>query len=269
MSRSHGGRWVNAWRVMALLLFLLLVSLPETPAGAQRFRGIAPEPVITNRPYDGRFVFARLKYTTGPGGFYYMGLPAWAHGYPKAEYNLIRIAREITTMKTHLDASNVLAIDDPQLTRYPVAYMTEAGYWTMNDKEASALRAYLLKGGFIIFDDFRDGRGVSAWSNFEANIKRIIPDAHFIDLDPSHPIFHSFFEINSFSIIPQYYDAGKPMLRALFENNDPKKRMIAMVNFNTDVSNFWEFSGTGMKLVADDNEAYKLGVNYLVYALTH
>ncbi len=255
---------------LLLAASLVLVAGVAASGGAQRFsREPAPEPVVNITPYDGRFTFARLKYTTGPGGFYYMGLPAWAHGYPKAEFNLIRIAREITTMKTHLDASNALTIDDPRLAKYPVAYMSEAGYWTMNAKEALALRAYLQKGGFIIFDDFRDGRGVAAWANFEANIKRAIPDAHFIDLEPSHPIFHSFFEINSFSIIPQPYGSGRPILRALFENNDPKQRMLAMVNFNTDVSDFWEFSDTGMYLVTDSNEGYKLGVNYLVYALTH
>lgn len=241
-----------------------------SPLVAQRgFRGPAPDPVVQNVPYDGRFTFARIKYNTAPGGFYYMGLPAWAHGYPKAEYNLVRIAREITTIRMHVDGSNVIGLDDPQLMKFPVSFMAEAGYWMMNDKEAAGLRSYLLKGGFIIFDDFRDGRGQASWQNFESNMRRIIPDARFVDLEPSHPIFHSFFEINSFSIIPQDYDRGRPLLRALFENNDPTKRMLAMVNFNTDVSNFWEFSGTGTRIVSDDNEAYKLGVNYLVYALTH
>ena len=268
MSRSNFGMLRGPGRRMVRML--LTLALFGAPLGAQRgFWVPAPDPVIQAVPYDGRFTFARLKYNTAPGGFYYGGLPSWAHGYPKAEYNLIRISREITTMKMHLDASNVLSLDDPMLMKYPVAFMTEAGYWTMNDKEAAGLKSYLLKGGFVIFDDFRDGRGVASWSNFQANMKRVLPDAHFVDLDPSHPIFHSFFEINSFSIIPQSYGAGRPIFRALFENNDPRQRMIAMINFNTDVSDFWEFASTGMYLVSDSNEGYKLGVNYLVYALTH
>jgi len=254
-----------------IVLVLMWFASLATPAAAQRFfdRGPAAEPPTHMTPYDGRFIFARLKYTTAPGGFYYRGLPAWAHGYPRAENNLMRIVSEVSDIKTHVDASNVLALDDPELMKFPVAYMTEAGYWTMTDKEAAGLRAYLLKGGFVIFDDFRDNFGNAGWANFEKQMNRVIPKVKFFDLQPTHPIFHSFFEINSFSIIPQKYDAGPPVLRAVYENNDPTKRILCMINFSTDVSDFWEFSGTGMSIVAEDNEAYKLGVNYLIYGLTH
>ena len=85
----------------------------------------------------------------------------------------------------------------------------------------------------------------------------------------SHPIFHCFFEIDSFDIIPQDYNRARPILRGLYEDNDPKKRLMAIVNFNTDVSNFWEFSGTGFRPVSESNEAYKLGINYVMYGLTH
>ena len=100
-------------------------------------------------------------------------------------------------------------------------------------------------------------------------MRRVIPGAKFVDLQPSHPIFHCFFEIDSFDIIPQDYDRARPILRGLFEDNDPNKRLMAIINFNTDVSNFWEFSGTGYRPVADSNEAYKLGINYVIYGLTH
>ena len=267
MDRGPSGRR----RISRSLLPLLCLACWSSPARAQRFgqRGPAPEPVIRLTPYDGRLIFARLKYTTAPGGFYYRGLPSWAHGYPRAENNLMRILGEVSEIKLHPDASNVLALDDPELMKFPVSYMTEAGYWTMTDKEAAGLRAYLTKGGFVIFDDFRDNFGNAGWRNFEAQMKRVIPNVRFYDLQPTHPIFHSFFEIKSFSIIPQKYDAGPPILKAVYEDNDPKKRLLAMINFSTDISDFWEFSGTGFSIVAEDNEAYKLGVNYVVYALTH
>ena len=241
-------------------------------AYAQRgFQRQSAQLSITHTPYDGRFQLARLKFETGAGGYYYMGLPAWAHGYPRGENNLARIINEIAGLPMHTDASNVIALDDPELAKFPVAYMAEPDYWTMNDREATGLHNYLLKGGFVIFDDFRDDRrnGYAGWSNFEQQMHRVIPNAQFIDLDPSLPVFHSFFEINSFSIIPQAYDASRPVLRGLFEDNDPKKRLIAMINFNTDMSDFWEFSNEGFYLVSQDNEAYKLGVNYVIYALTH
>jgi len=151
--------------------------------------------------------------------------------------------------------------------------MTEAGFWMMNDKEAAGLRAYFLKGGFVIFDDFRDDggrvRGGGGWLNFESNMMRVLPGVKFFDLDASAPIFHCFFDIPELQIIPQFYDRGEPILRAVYQDNDPSKRIIAMINFNTDVSNFWEFSGEGLRPVPESNEAYKLGVNYIIYGLTH
>ena len=67
----------------------------------------------------------------------------------------------------------------------------------------------------------------------------------------------------------QYYDEGRPVFRGLFEDNDPQKRLIAIANFNTDISDFWEFSATGFRPIDESNEAYKLGVNYIMYGMTH
>ncbi len=245
------------------------------PLAAQRFRGYgyqAPPPDVAKVAYDGRFTFARLSYVTrSPQGYYYRGLPAWAHGYPNAEYNLVQILNALSFVHPRMDVSKVVAIDDAELFKYPVAYMTEAGWWVLQDKEIPALRTYLAKGGFVIFDDFREDyrMGNDGWENFAANMEKILPGVQFFDLTPQSPIFHSFYEINSFDILPQAYDAGPPVLKAIYQDNDPTKRMLAIVNFNTDVSQFWEFSGEGFLPISQSNEAYKLGVNYIVYALSH
>ena len=109
----------------------------------------------------------------------------------------------------------------------------------------------------------------TAGSVFEANMHARLPGAQFVDLDVSHPIFHSFFEINDLDIVPQAYIVGRPIFRGLFEDNDPSKRLQMIVNYNTDISQFWEWSGTGLRPIDDTNEAYKLGVNYVIYGLTH
>jgi hypothetical protein len=236
-----------------------------------------------NIPYDGRFTFVRLKYTTAPGGYWYGGWPAWAHGYPLAEQNLMKIMNEVSFLNPHVDTINVLTLDDPEIFRYPIAYVIEVDWWAMTDREADALRAFIRKGGFVIVDDFKprrrfggafggDGYGMgygSGWPVFEAAMKRVMPDGRFVDLDASHPIFHSFFEVDDLDIIPQAYIAGRPIFRGLFEDNDPSRRLQMIVNYNTDVSQFWEWSGTGLRPIDDTNEAYKLGVNYIVYGLTH
>jgi len=230
-----------------------------------------------NVAYDGRFTFVRLKYTTAPGGYWYGGWPAWGHGYPISEQNLMNIMNEVSYLNPHVDDVNVLTLDDPELFKYPAAYVIEVDWWAMTDSEAAALRTYLQKGGFLIVDDFkprrfRGGSGTdfgSGWAVFEAQMKRVLPEGRFVDLDASHPIFHSFFEINRLDVIPQAYIPGTPVFRGLFEDNDPHKRLQILVNYNTDVSQFWEWSGTGLRPIDDTNEAYKLGVNYIIYGLTH
>jgi Domain of unknown function (DUF4159) len=259
-------------RVVPATTAVLLVAATAA-IGAQRvFNFRHEEPERTTATYDGRFAFARLWFTTAPGGYYYRGLPAWAHGFPRAERNLVRILNDISYLTPHLDESNVFKMDDPELFKFPIAYMTEAGFWDMNDREAAGLRAYLEKGGFVIFDDFRPvpyDHGGGGWEHFEDQMRRVLPQGRFVDLDPTNPIFHSFFEIDSFDIVPQMYDAGKPIFRGLFEDNDPSKRLIAMVNLNTDVADFWEFSARGFVPVEASNEAYKLGINYIIYGMTH
>ena len=230
-----------------------------------------------NIRYDGRFTFVRLKYTTAPGGYWYGGWPAWGHGYPIAEQNLMNIMNEVSYLSPHVDDINVLTLDDPDLFKYPIAYVIEVDWWAMTDSEAAELRTYLQKGGFLIVDDFkprrfRGGFGSdfgSGWEVFAAQMRRVLPGGQFVDLEASHPIFHSFFEVNRLDIIPQAYIAGTPVFRGLYEDNDSRKRLQIIVNYNTDVSQFWEWSGTGLRPIDDTNEAYKLGVNYVMYGMTH
>jgi hypothetical protein len=180
----------------------------------------------------------------------------------------MKIMNELSYLNPHVDETDIFGFGDPELFRHPVAYMAEPGFLALTDEEAAAFRAYLLKGGFVIFDDFAERRG--GWGNFEAQMLHVLPGARFVDLDASHPIFHSFFEINDLDIIPQFYDFDvKPVFRGIFEDNDPAKRLMVMINFDTDISEFWEFSDTGLKPIDESNQAYKLGVNYIVYGMLH
>ena len=235
--------------------------------GGDRFAqlGVAP-----NLPYDGRFTFIRVKYETAPGGYWWRGQPSWSHGYPLAEANLMKIMNELSFLNAH-EEINTIALDDPDLFKYPLAYIIEVSWWTLTDTEAAALRLYLQKGGFLIVDDFkRPGDfGSPGWDPFEANMRRVLPGVRFFDMHSTHPIFHSFFEIDRLDIVPQAYNAGRPIFRGVYEDNDPDKRLQIIINYNTDVSQFWEWSGLGLRPIDQTNEAYKLGVNYLMYGMTH
>ncbi|HEY7500744.1 MAG TPA: DUF4159 domain-containing protein [Vicinamibacterales bacterium] len=221
---------------------------------------------LGNVEYDGRIVFFRIRFDTGFGpGFGRArgsrGEPPWAHDYPTSDTHLMKILKELTVAEPRIDGSNVFRLDDPAMFDFPIAYMSEPGYWTMSDEEAKGLRQYLLKGGFIIFDDFRQ----NDLYNLEEQMKRVLPDARWVELPHDHSVFNSFFEIKNFDF--GYY--GKETYYGIFENNDPKKRLLAVAGHNQDLGEFWEFSDTGMMPVDLSNEAYKFGVNFFIYALTH
>jgi len=225
-----------------------------------------PMQVAGNTPYDGRFVFIRLKYDTGGfGGFRMRQGPPWSHDYPRGEMHFMKIMEEITLLRPRQDGSNILALDDPDLFNYPVAYMAEPGFWTASDRQAESFGAYLRKGGFVIFDDFRG----YDWENLQAQMRRVLPEWHWVQLDGHHPIFHSFFEIDDPLSLAPPYGGLPPSYWGIFEDNDPKKRLVAIANVNNDISEYWEWSDTGYAPVDLSNEAYKFGVNYIVYAMTH
>ena len=264
-------------RLRAIVFAAAVLVLAAAAAWAQRAYGDryfgrwVRFTVDPNVPYDGRFTFVRVRYEHSPGGNWWRGLPAWSHGYPLAERNLMKIMNEVGFLNGNDENINTLTLDDPEIFHYPVLYIIEVSWWTLNDREEAGLRAYLQKGGFVIVDDFKvpGDFGSPGWEPFAANMRRVLPDLHFFDMEASHPIFHSFFEVNDLDTIPQAYNYGKPIFRGVYEDNDPTKRLMMIVNYNTDVSQFWEWSGTGLRPIDQTNEAYKLGVNYIYYGLTH
>jgi hypothetical protein len=248
--------------LMALGAVVALVEAQQNRRGGRSEVCYAPAE-CPRAADDGRFTFARVYFPTGGsmmGGF--GGEPPWHHDRPWAERNLSSIIREISYLRTFdgWHGGNVVALDDPEIFRHPVLWMSEPGYWIPTDPQVRALRDYLLKGGFIIFDDFFDRH----WINFEQQMARVLPELRPIRLTGREPIFRSFFDvdINSLNIV---YRGYSPEFYGIFEDNDPTKRQIAMINYNADIGEFMEYSATGFAPVDVTNEAYKLAVNYVFY----
>ena len=141
----------------------------------------------------------------------------------------------------------------------------EVGSWNPTDPEVAGLSAYLQKGGFLIVDDFRDFRNLE---NFAAQMERVLPGVQLLELDATHEIFDSFFRVDPHLVIPPY-GPQTPVWYGIFEENDRSKRLMAIVNYDNDLSEYWEYSDRGYYPIDLSNEAYKLGVNYIIYALTH
>jgi hypothetical protein len=238
-----------------LLGLLLLVTVPLEAQYRRRGRGTAS--IEANVENIHEFTFVRLRYSAGGGN------PGWYHDYPRAERNFAKILDELTFVEPYLGGSNILRLDDPELFKYPLAYLSEPGAWNMNEHEVDGLRNYLLKGGFLIVDDF----GGWEWQNFEWQMRRAVPELQPVLLDKQHPIFNSFFDIRDIEFPYSY--RGVAEFWGYFEDNDPHKRLMVIVNYNTDIGEFWEFSDQGFIPIDLSNEAYKLGVNYLMYAMLH
>jgi hypothetical protein len=244
--------------VPAALGLATLLTLSGELAAQRRFgrgRGIGLEP---NVPYDGRFTFARIRYTV-------YGRSGWEFDYPAMERNLMSMMKEITALRPHVRGSNIHTLDDPELLKYPVAYLSEPGYWIPSDSEIHGLRTYLAKGGFLIVDDFMRGE----WHNFEEQILRVLPGARIERLQVGHPVFDSFFRIESLDMSYPHNAFLKAEFFGIHEDNDSSKRLLVVINYNNDIGDYMEWSGEGWWPVNITNEAYKLAINYIVYGLTH
>jgi len=210
-----------------------------------------------NVPYDGRFTFVRVRYQVH-------GRSGWEFDYPDMERNLMAATRELTSLRPHVKGSNIHDLDDPELLKYPVAYISEPGYWIPDSAEVMGLRTYLAKGGFLIVDDFMRAE----WFNFAEQMRRVLPNAQLTRLDVTHPVFDAFFHLDSLAM--PY--PNNPGLQAewfgIYEDNDPAKRLMVVINYNNDIGDYMEWSQTSWLPVNPTNDAYKLAINYLVYGLT-
>lgn len=252
---------LRPWLAVAVLMCSSVSVAVAQGRGGGRERGSMES--FANAEYDGRFVFVRLSYSE-PQSFGFRGGGApWSHDYPRAERNFLKILDELSTVRTRTDASTIMSTDNPELFRFPVAYMAEPGFWRPGEAEVTGLRTWFQKGGFLIFDDFTGNH----WFNFESQIQRVLPGARLVQLDASHPIFDSFYRI---AALDQSHPLnGSPSVYyGIFEDNDPTKRLLVIANYNNDIAEYWEFADQGFFPIALSNESFKLGINYIVYALS-
>jgi hypothetical protein len=220
---------------------------------------------IDNAPYDGRFTFFRVRFepTYGGGrGFRGRSDKKWDHDTPRAERHFMKILEEITMLRPKMDCGAIYAFGEPESFRYPFAYVSEPGFWTMDETELKGIRDFVHKGGFVVFDDFYGQH----WYNFEERWREAFPDLQLQELPKTHPIFDAFYDIRG-TVLPA--SQGMGVWFGAYEDNDPSKRLVAIANYNADLGELMEFSDEGFIPIDLSNEAYKIMVNYVIYAMTH
>jgi hypothetical protein len=207
----------------------------------------------------------------------------WTTDYPQADINLPYRLSELTKAPVSRDAKGeynhvIVALADPALYRCPIVIMQEVGALYLDEDDATHLRDYLLKGGFLWVDDFW---GEYAWHIFETEIRKALPSSGFpmIDLPKAHPIFHTLYDVDGVAQIPsinvwlgtgqtsERFDSQVPHARAIL---DDKGHILVLITHNTDYSDAFEREGENRSYF--DRFAgvgYAFGINALLYAMTH
>jgi hypothetical protein len=270
----------------------LVVLLFALTASAQRFGGLrfqghdeGPPPVF---PKQGEFHFIRLEYTDLPqfhrgwgfGSRNGQGSGWWLVDWPDADDHFSQGVERLT--RVHTAEPRHLGLLDDHIFEYPWIYATQTGWWGLTDKETARLREYLLRGGFLMVDDMW-GPNHEQWEVFTSTMNRVFPNRPIDDVRDADPVMHVLYDIGAadLSFIPgtrhlrrgpggdvvvmQPYGT-KPAWRAIY---DDQGRMVVSVNYNTDIGDAWEYADAPEYPEHMTALAYRYGINYLVYAMTH
>jgi hypothetical protein len=245
------------------------------PAGL-RLADQVPGP-DTPFPEIREFFFTRVAYSGYGGGFgggWGRRRQAWATDYPDADRHFMTVLKRLTNLDGY-DYENVVQLNDDALRRFPFIYALEVGYMDLSEPEVRGLRNYLDAGGFLVIDDFW---GLQEYENFEYQMARVLPGRSIVDIPLEHPLFNAFYDIAEVRQTPaigrgvngrptwERTDAKIPMVKGIYDDHD---RLMVVVNWNTDLGDAWEHAENPFYPLEYSTYAYQVGVNMVVYGMSH
>ena len=269
-----------------LVLPLLLLTALLIPAVAQRgsddfsnFRNRrrpTSDPVAQGDSF-GEFTFVRTIYQSpmrGYGRRGYYGGGTWTTDYPEADNNFIVGLREWAGTNLKIaPRPEALEILDDRIFDYPILYIVEPGFMELTQEQAARLREYIMRGGFIFLDDFW---GEYEWQNVQDQFRMILPEYEIKELALSHPIFHAYLDVEEVVQVPNVYNAQRgitsekggvvPYYMGIENKNG---RMVAFFARNSDLGDAWEWINDPAYPVKYGLPAYKVGINVVIYAMSH
>ncbi|HEY5624316.1 MAG TPA: DUF4159 domain-containing protein [Gammaproteobacteria bacterium] len=238
----------------------------------------AQEMTLDSANPTAEFQFARLIYGTGGYGYGGWGRQ-WTVDWPDAEYHFMQGLRRLTRIdgaevsRYNGDGGRQISLSDDAIFNYPWLYAVEVGYWTLSDYEAGRLREYLLRGGFLMVDDFH---GTQEWAGFAASMMRVFPDRPIIEIPEDDEVLHVLYDLDQrvqihgirvlFSGQTWERDGYVPHWRGVYDDNG---RLMVAINFNMDLGDAWEHADTPEYPQPMTALAYRFAVNYVIYAITH
>ena len=242
-----------------------LVNLPE--ALQMQSQGWEPR---ARAGVPREFYFTRVAYT---GYYRFRDFRSWSVDFPKADRQFLIGLRRLTNLDAY-EAENPVRLTDPDLGRYPFLYTVEVGYMALTEPEVLGLRRYLQAGGFLVIDDFW---GSFEWENFQAQMQRVLPGHAIVDLPPDHPVFNCFYDVKEIIQVPNVgqgmqggptweSDGYYPAVKGVF---DDRGRLMVLINWNTDLGDAWEWAENPYYPLKFSTYAYQMGVNFIIYAMSH
>ncbi len=244
--------------------------------GASVWAQSADESGGARRESPGEFQFVRLMYAANRYGQrsygWGRGRQMWQTDWPDAEHHFVKGVARLTRIDAAEQGQILSALDD-DLFDYPWIYAVEVGYWSLNDREAERLRDYLLRGGFLMVDDFH---GTFEWAGFVASMEKVFPDRPIVDIREDDAAFHVVYDLDHRIQIPSraYSYTGRtwekdgvtPHWRGILDDDG---RIMVAINHNMDIGDAWEHADWPDYPENMTALAYRFGINYLVYAMTH
>ncbi len=234
-----------------------------------------PESALGNSGDE--FTFLRVRYKSGGVNFRtrnYFGprWESWTVDYPTAEENFMRGLENWTTLNV-ADKAVSLSLTDLEFYRYPFAYIVEVGFMELSQLEADSLKEWLNRGGFLMVDDFH---GPFEWQNFIEQMRKVFPERHIVDIPLEHPVFHCFYDFENLTQIPglgswlngRTHEKGGINQRCMGMFDDAGRLMVLVIR-NMDMGDAWEHTYDPRYPPEYSAEAYRLGINFVIYALTH
>ena len=244
-----------------------ILSLPDAFApGQEEDLDFIPQPSASPR----QFYFTRAAYT---GYYRFRDFRSWSVDFPKADRQFLIGLRRLTNLDAY-ELENPVRLTDPELGKYPFLYTVEVGYMALTEGEVEGLRRYLQAGGFLVVDDFW---GTMEWENFQAQFARILPGYPIVDLPLTHPIFNCFYDVKEIVQVPNVgqgtqggptweSDGYYPEVKGIF---DEQGRLMVVINWNTDLGDAWEWAENPYYPLRFSTYAYQMGVNFIIYAMSH
>jgi hypothetical protein len=219
------------------------------------------------------FYFSRVAYTGYSRGFYGRGR-SWMTDFPKADQIFLSFIDRLLANLDAYEREHPVFLTDPEIRRFPYLYALEVGRMALTPPEIEGLRSFLMAGGFLVIDDFW---GSQEWANFEYQMQLVLPGYSIVDLPLEHPLFSTFYEIDEIMQVPNINnglngwqtherDGIVPMVKGIHDENG---RLMVVINFNTDLGDAWEWADHPYYPLKYSTYAYEMGVNMVVYAMSH